>query len=891
MSLAPENEQPWQRQIRRQTALLILLVVALVTTGIGYDRWWNNRQEMLRRQIEKDHLTAAVQSAQALSELLSVRLDLMPAILPGTPEPERISARNSVDSVLDAVHGHVMLLDRFNLADRTPALTTLLDIAVPQSGQVLASWRNLGVGDNPKPLTDAVNRLADTLEQLERQHVWQYERESELLIASGKTRFAELLAVDALLAALGLLLTYGIFRSINRAIQRQQSVENSLARAQSIAHIGHWEWDIGSGALLWSDEVYRIFGHAPKAFPADYRSFLQQVHEDDRQAVESGVAAAVDPARRIPYAVEHRVLRPDGALRCVQERGEVTFDPASGQPLRMLGTVQDITRFKEVEQALRDSKAAMTQAQRIGRMGHYQLDIERGLAYLSDEAFRVIGRPPAEDMPLDEILNGVVVEEDRERVKAELESALRGGQSFITFHRVRHLDGSIHWVNVVGEIIFHSGTGQPQRMVGVLRDITEEKIARDEILRLNHTLEQRVRERTRDLEREKQRLADYLNIAANLIVALDHQGRVTLLNRKAYQVLGYPEGTLEGHDWFDLILPEPIRASVRTMFEVSLRDATLPDHFENQVLTRGGTQRLVEWHNVLLRDATGAVIGTLSSGLDITDQRRAELELRRAQRMEALGNLSGGIAHSLNNLLLPISTLTQITCDDLPMDSKHRGNLERVMQASQRAADLTRRILAFSRWDEPRLEVVDMAQLVNDTLSLILPSTPASANLNASVDADVGRVLGDPGQLEGVLMNIVSNAVDALEGKPGDIRVEVASGEGHLGLFPNMFPDGAVHIRVKDSGCGMSPEVRERIFDPFFTTKPVGRGTGLGLSMAHGIITRHEGVLEVESKPGRGTRVDIYLPRTSLPSGTRLPETGAPQSTVLEENHGAHSGD
>jgi signal transduction histidine kinase len=242
-------------------------------------------------------------------------------------------------------------------------------------------------------------------------------------------------------------------------------------------------------------------------------------------------------------------------------------------------------------------------------------------------------------------------------------------------------------------------------------------------------------------------------------------------------------------------------------------------------------------------------------------QQRSELEaqLFASQKMEALGTLAGGVAHDLNNTLVPVLALAKLTGRRLPEGSRERGNLDTILQASERARDLVSQILTFSRRSMPTRQSVDLAQIMREALKLLRASVPTTIEIEEKIAA-VPRLMGDAGKLHQVLTNLITNAAQAIGDRLGRITVEIAAAPGELLAGAAHAEGPAVRISVSDTGCGIAPQIMTRIFDPFFTTKPTGVGTGLGLSVVHGIVTQHGGRIAVDSAVGRGTRFDVYLP-------------------------------
>ncbi len=233
-------------------------------------------------------------------------------------------------------------------------------------------------------------------------------------------------------------------------------------------------------------------------------------------------------------------------------------------------------------------------------------------------------------------------------------------------------------------------------------------------------------------------------------------------------------------------------------------------------------------------------------------QRDLEQQLLHAQKLDALGTLAGGIAHDLNNTLVPIMALTKMTATRMAEGSRERSNLDMVLGASQRARDLVRQILAFSRKELPQRRHVDLADLVRQSLKMLHASLPSTIRLIEHID-EVPPVLCDPGQINQIVINLVGNAAHALKDNTGTVTVS-------LGADCDERTGAGVSLSVRDTGTGMDDATRSRIFEPFFTTKPVGEGSGLGLSVVHGIVAAHGGRIIAESAPGAGANFIVRLP-------------------------------
>ncbi len=372
------------------------------------------------------------------------------------------------------------------------------------------------------------------------------------------------------------------------------------------------------------------------------------------------------------------------------------------------------------------------------------------------------------------------------------------------------------------------------------------------------------------LRAEKDRAQQYLNIASVMFVALDKDGIVTLANQRALTVLGFEESELLGSSWVDTCIPTEIREVVRETFHRIMNgELEVLEKYENQVLTKSGDERIIAWRNTYLRDAQGGILGTLSSGEDITERRQAEQErevlreqLLQSQKMEAIGRLAGGIAHDFNNLLTVIINNSEIMLEVLSESHPSRRDAADIGRAARRAADLTGQLLAFSRKQilEPRN--IDINEAVMQSESMLRRLLNEDIDLLFMPGHDLQMTYFDPGQIEQILFNLAINARDAMP-DGGKLTIETQNMELDEGYHRNHLqtkPGCYVMLAVSDSGLGMDEETQKNIFDPFFTTKDIGQGTGLGLSTVYGIVKQHGGSIEVYSELGQGTTIKILLP-------------------------------
>jgi signal transduction histidine kinase len=318
---------------------------------------------------------------------------------------------------------------------------------------------------------------------------------------------------------------------------------------------------------------------------------------------------------------------------------------------------------------------------------------------------------------------------------------------------------------------------------------------------------------------------------------------------------------------FIALVHEEDRERMRAVAQ-GTRRGVRPEPVEYRIVRPSdGAVRTLHREGELTYDATGEPVRLFVTILDVTElraaerrQRDLERQLQHAQKLEALGTLAGGIAHDLNNTLVPVIGLAKLTMRHLPPEGREHSNLATIQRAGERARDLVRQILAFSRKEAPTRMRVELASLLREALAMVRASLPATIEIVEAV-ADAPPVLGDPGQLHQVVINLVVNAAQAIGTAMGTITLSLSAERRALAdASGGEAAADCVRLSVADTGCGMDEATQRRIFEPFFTTKGVGEGTGLGLSVVHGIIIQHGGRVTVESRLGEGARFDVYLP-------------------------------
>ena len=366
--------------------------------------------------------------------------------------------------------------------------------------------------------------------------------------------------------------------------------------------------------------------------------------------------------------------------------------------------------------------------------------------------------------------------------------------------------------------------------------------------------------------RESRRLlASTLASIGDAVVATDSDGRITFLNPVAETLTGWSGDEARNQPAEDILklIDERSRQTIDNPLTRALRDrAIVTTGIHTVLISRGGTEVPIEHNAAPVRGATGEIAGAILVFRDTSKRRQFEEQITHAQKMEAVGRLAGGVAGDFNNMLTVISGYAELLRGDIPSNSASRKFVDEIIYAGERAASLTRHLLAFSRGTAAQPRVLDLNSVLSAMEPMLRRLLGQHIELMLLTTSGLGRVKADPSQLEQVIVNLATNARDAMP-SGGKLVLETANADleeqssKHLGIKAGSY----VMLAVSDTGVGMDPETRSRLFEPFFTTKTPGQGRGLGLSTVYGAIKQAEGQVTVYSQPNCGTIFEIYLPR------------------------------
>ncbi len=562
-----------------------------------------------------------------------------------------------------------------------------------------------------------------------------------------------------------------------------------------------------------------------------------------RTSVELGTW--VDPEERARIVAE---IKARGSVRDVEVKrrtksGRVLEMLFSGESIDiggekcLLSTALDISRLKKAYQELADSQRLLTaifDASPVG-IGVVQ---DRMLGWANRTMYRLVGYDEGE-------LYGKSAEvlyldrEEYERVGRELYVQTANDDMRGVVTRWVRKDGTVF------DCLLRAARLNPsdpaQGWIVMVTDISEEKRRQKELMesrRLYHAI---------------------LEASPDPFVVYDNEGRVVYLNPAFTRVFGWSLDELKGKrvDFVPEDQKERTSRKIKELYAVRRQVA-----FETRRLTKDGTVLDVAVSAAYYGGADGESEGMVVNLKDITEQKRLDRQLRQAQKMEAIGTMAAGIAHDFNNILAAMTGYTELALMDLPEDSPIRKNLEQVLKAGGRARNLVKQILSFSRQTEHEPKPIHIGPIIKEALKFLRASIPTSIEIKQRIDPKSGAVLADPTEIHQVVLNLCSNAAQAMrDGGVLEVSLENMSFDretlvGHFRVSPGRY----LKLTVSDTGHGMDKETRERIFDPFFTTKERSEGTGLGLAVVHGIVRRHGGAISVYSEPGQGATFHIYLP-------------------------------
>lgn len=628
-----------------------------------------------------------------------------------------------------------------------------------------------------------------------------------------------------------------------------------------------WDREIATGRSWWNDAYRKYFGFGVETLPT-YENWMSRVHPDDLESVLATLKAAESGAARETWSAEYRYRLSNGDYGHVLDRAIILRD-AKGVAYRIAGAMQDLTERVKAEESIRQLAERLALVSRATNDSIWDRNLRTGEGWWNEVFAARYGLENGRLPTLENWLSRVHPE-DRSRVIASLnESQTSNSPTWTAEYRVRLPDGSYAQI-LDRALVIRDASGIPVRVIGSTLDLTE-RVQLQEALHENE-------ERYRLLFENAPEAITILDLGTGKFV----------------------EHNAEAEKLFKMTSEELLRVGPADVSPPRQPDGSLSSErarkFCDEAL-RGGSPRF-EWTHIdkhgravpceiwLTRLPSKDRLLVRGSLVDISARRLLEEQLRQAQKMEAVGKLAGGIAHDFNNLLVAIIGYGELIRSQAAEGSSQRTGSEQILIAAQRAADLTRQLLAYSRKQILQPKIISLSKTVSDMHRLLERLIGEDIEFVQLLEA-VGSVSADPGQIEQVIMNVVLNARDAMP-KGGRLTIEtidVELDDNYRRQHSEVVAGAYVMLAVSDTGVGMSKDIIDRIFEPFFTTKEVGKGTGLGLSTVYGIVKQSGGHVFVYSEPGAGSTFKIYLPRVksmnAVESVLPAPATARGQETIL----------
>jgi PAS domain S-box-containing protein len=617
-----------------------------------------------------------------------------------------------------------------------------------------------------------------------------------------------------------------------------QESKARLEEAQRIAQVGHYYWNLLENRVIWSDELYRIYGLNPQKGPIDMEVVREMMHPEDREFVfrtaEESLHSEVRPD------IEHRIVRPNGEVRIVHARGTVKRD-ASGQPYEIFGTVQDITERKRAEDALQRTQFYLREGERLAHIGSWAFN-EAG-HYWSDELFKIYGLDPRNGAPTVEQYLDLIHPEDRAAMAENIRFMQEHRRGHDLIERIVRPDGQLRYVRAVAVPVLEDGVFKG--FIGTTIDVTEQELL------------------TQKLRREQGYLADAQSMAhigswvynlatRKLLYSSDENARLYGFDPS--------QGPFQSEDYFGALLPEDA-PTVAAILENAVRTGS--DFYLDEYRIRRGDGSIRYFRAIGHRSPSGEFGEYVGVTMDITDRKHAEEERERLRRLEAdlahinrlnmMGELAAALAHEIKQPIAASITSANACLrwlDRNPPDlGRARAAAARIEQDGNRAADVINRVRSFyKKGSPPKREMVDIKEIIREMAALFrTEAVRHSVKLRFEVHEETPRILADRVQVQQVFMNLMLNALEAMKEGGGELRISSR---------PTL--ESQLQVCISDTGVGLPADNADQIFEAFHTTKP--QGTGMGLAITRSIVEAHGGRVWATANSGAGATFHFTLP-------------------------------
>lgn len=620
---------------------------------------------------------------------------------------------------------------------------------------------------------------------------------------------------------------------------------------------------------------YRAIHGLPPDVHDTHEDWVERLHPEDRaRTVQQFLDAVKGTAEQFSY--QYRIIRPsDGQIRWIATVARIERGP-DRQPLRLVGAHIDITDLAVAKEALRESEERFRLIANSAPVPMWVTKVDRTRAFANQAYLEFLGVPYEQALAFD--WRTILHPDDADRIVRESVVGEATLKPFVLEGRYRRADGLWRWMRSESQPRWDP-TGNHIGFIGVAHDVTVAKEAERELRLVNDTLEQRIAERTAQLQSNEAQMRAIFETSNQYQGLLDLQGNVVYANATALAGIRASAQDVTGKPFWDspwFAATEGMREVVIDAFGAVMRGESVRTEM---LLNLPTGERFFDFTMRPVFDQHGAVSGVLPEAMDITERRQAEEALRQSQKMDAVGQLTGGVAHDFNNLLTIIRSATDFLRRRELSEDRRRRYIDAISDTVDRASKLTGQLLAFARRQPLTPQVFDVGSQVETIAQLIRPLMGGRIQIGVELGDFRYFATADVAQFEAALVNLAVNARDAMAGE-GSLSISVNAVDAVPALRGHASRDGQfVAISVTDTGSGIAADKLDAIFEPFFTTKDVGKGTGLGLSQALGFAKQSGGDIKVTSTPAKGSTFTIYLPQAESPAaGAEAAAVGAEAS-------------
>jgi PAS domain S-box-containing protein len=573
-------------------------------------------------------------------------------------------------------------------------------------------------------------------------------------------------------------------------------------------------------------------------------SWLQKyIHPDDQPYVMAAIDESI--RTRSTFELEHRVLRVDGSLGWTFSRA-IPIQNAAGEIVEWFGAAIDITERKRVEEQLRSHQAQLMDSQRLAKVGSWELDVTTGRTRWSDEWYRIFGLSRDVRPDFQTFLN-CVHPKDREVIRETERKSHSAEAPFVVEFRIMKPGGEVRFIRSIVEAI-KNDKGELVRLSGAAQDVTEQ-VKATELLR-----ESEARLKT----------AENMTHVGNWI--WDIKANRVSWSEEMFRIMGQAPNYAPSHEEsFQLIAPQDKDRTEQWVRECLAEKKG--KFIEVRIVRPSGEMRTVVCTSEVLLDEDGIPERMFGTSQDVTDARLAQEESFARQKLESIGTLAGGIAHDFNNLLGGVLAQAELALEEYQAGSSPEEELKRIRDGAIRGSEIVRQLMIYAGKESEALGLVDVSQVAMGMIELLRVSISKHAAVVTDLGPDLPAVRGSAGQIQQIVMNLVTNASEALEDRDGVIRVATrrVNLDRAAAVSKGIAEGDYVQLEVTDTGHGMSLEVQARVFDPFFTTKSDGHGLGLGV--VRGIVQDLGGAIHLSSELGKGSTFQIFLRATGIMTG------------------------